>query len=44
MALVDRVTSLVAAELPPLQVDFELADTAAWRAARRRTDAEIARR
>jgi hypothetical protein len=36
LAMVDALTAHIAWQIPPLRVDYDLADTAAWQAARRR--------
>jgi hypothetical protein len=41
LAMLDAIRAHLAAGTPPLRVDYELADTAAWRAARRRAEAAI---
>lgn len=35
LAMLEAITALLAAGVPPLRVDYEFADTAAWQAARR---------
>jgi hypothetical protein len=37
LAMLDAISAHIAAGTPPLRVDYQLADTAAWQAARRRT-------
>jgi hypothetical protein len=41
LALLDAIRSLVASGTPPLRVGYELANTAAWQAAKRAVDAAI---
>jgi hypothetical protein len=38
LAMLDAIAAHIAAETPPLRVDYDLADTAAWQAARRQTE------
>jgi hypothetical protein len=41
LEMLEAIAALIAAKTPPLRVDYVLADTAAWQAARRQSDHRI---